>query len=147
METDAFCINESVYGKHLSYGQAYKILDNDLVKNQYLILGDLDKSVWIPHYCFAPSNEEVEFLESLTIDDQISDPINDIIEVTLTLSSGARRWCTFCTPAHLQTILVSNKYFSDQHTVFVPILSKEAVEESLDALTRQGELMDVTRPL
>ena len=142
------CINEGVFSKHLTYGKLYEAVKIDLEKRQVYIKGNTGKSVWIPSYCFEdPSRARIAVVAQIVVDDEITDQSHGLVEVTLTMEDGERRWCSFCTPSYLSEILVSNKYFENFSTIFVESLTRDRVEEVLNELTREGRLFGVTRSL
>jgi hypothetical protein len=102
----------------------------------------------------------VQTLVSFTIDDPIED---SLVEVTVTLSDGERRWCTFVIPQHLETCgeLVAGTesrpaggpkrpvrfHYGNQHMIIASELSLPLIEVMLFEIDRQGELEACTQPL
>ena len=52
---------------------------------------------WFEQSLFNLSGDEVITLVEVNIDDQIDDPRNDVVGVTVTLSDGSERSCIFAT--------------------------------------------------
>ena len=139
------CVNEGVFSKQLTYGKIYEALETDLDKRQVYIKGNTGKRVWIPNYCFEdPEHARIAVVTEFSVDDEISDQSHGLVEVTLTLESGERRWCKFCTPSYLASLLASNAFFVDSSTIFVTSLTRTGFADVLNELTRTGCLFEVT---
>lgn len=146
------CSFESVYGADLTRGRAYEILEIDEAKRQIRVKGNRGRVRWYPAWCFDPGGNVVT-LERVQLDDKITDPEDDSVEVTVELSSGERRWCLFVTPHkfcgwgdYLAGTTV-RFHFGGRHVIIAERLSRELIEGMLRFIDGQGMLSEVTLPL
>jgi hypothetical protein len=93
------CVCESVYKQALTRGQVYAVLDQK--GKQYLVRGDNGRVRWFPQYCFVEGTPVVPTLDHFQLDDPLEATQRMPIEVTVTLSTGEKRWCLVATPAAL----------------------------------------------
>lgn len=139
-ETLLFCINESVYAQHITKGKTYTV--QELKDEQVRIQTDGGKLAWFPVSCFAM--EKPPIIVAIRIDDQIADPENDCVEVTVEFSNGEKRWTTFTTPNYLTVLLESNNYLFLPKFVFLKTLNEETIRETVVSLDKQNEFIGVS---
>ena len=149
------CITESSYGGALTRGATYEVVDADDGKRQFRVRDDRGRLRWYPATCFADGSQAVNRLSEYVIDDAIEDPSDDWVEVTVTLSDGARRWCAFTTPARVARAgddLTAGDgafhvFFGARHALIVSRISPPVIEAMLHHLDRQGRLEECTLKL
>lgn len=147
------CVSESVYREAITRGQLYELLDRDDEKGQIRIVGDDGRTRWFPSYCFNFEEDSVPVLKDFTIDDTISNPLNDNIEVSMELSDGTWRWCCFVTPSLLATngAWVEGTHirfhYGLHHFIIVNELSIPTITKILREIDGQGELIECSLPL
>ncbi len=87
-----------------------------------------------------------------TIDDPITDPLIDTVEVTIDFGDQ-RRWLFFITPQLLASAgdFVEGTgirlHLGEKHMVVVSVLSEAVIDRVLRSLYAAGELMGRTLPL
>lgn len=140
-----YCKNESVHEEHIAIGTAYEILD--IKKDNIKIRGSLrGRLVWLPKYCF--SKKEVATIKKIKLDDEIRDPANDCIEVTIVFKNGKKRWTNFTTLKYLDGLLNEFRdYLDGRWFIILKEITKENVEAAVMDLYKQNELKKVTRKL
>jgi LAO/AO transport system kinase len=85
-------------------------------------------------------------MRSYKIDDPITDPLTDNIEVTIEFEDGSRRWLFFATPAHLASVgdwipgTQVRMHLGERHMIVVGQLNEVIVDKVLKELDAQGEL-------
>ena len=150
---DVLCICQSVYGSALTRGKVYSANRVDLEHRQYRVRGDNGRSAWFPWYCFASPGTELPELVRYSIDDPIEDGDDVIVEVTVELSTGERRWCRFSTPDALTDsgwVLGDTDvhfHYGNRHLIVVSRLSHDVIAAALKWLDVQDDLVDCTIPL
>lgn len=92
-------------------------------------------------------------LKDFKIDDTISDPLNDTIEVSMKLSDGTWRWCCFVTPS----VLANNGdwvegtrirfHYGLHHFIIVNEVSIPTITKILREIELQGKLIECSLPL
>lgn len=143
IDTDVFCIDESMYNMHLTKHNVYKVHKVDLEKQMIRIKGDAGRLVWISTLCFSKIKQPK--IVKIAIDDALNNSNNVCVEVTIKYENNARRWTTFMTVQYLQELLIGGKYFHSGKFIFVKSLSKKIILETIKELDLNNELNDVTR--
>jgi hypothetical protein len=92
------CIAVGTHGAALTRGRQYTLLVHDPEREAVYIEGDGGRFRWFPQSLFDPTGAQVRVLRAFVLDDPISDPREDCIQVTVELSDGQRRACFFATP-------------------------------------------------
>lgn len=140
-----YCKDESTYEEHISIGTAYEILD--IKKTTIRVRGSLrGRLVWLPKYCF--STKAVIAIKKIKLDDEIRDPANDCIEVTITFNNGKKRWTNFTTLKYLDGLLNEfHSYLDAGGFIILKEITKENIEAAVIDLYKQNELKKVTRKL
>ena len=147
------CIRESVYRGALTRGNTYRVIAEKPEEGKVRVEADNRRMRWFPDYCFAPAGTAVPTLSRFTVDGKIENATDDIIEVTVELSDGQRRWCWFGTPKALircgELIDGTNIrfHFGLQHFIVATSISLDLIEKMLWYIDGQGDLLDCTRPL
>jgi len=149
----ATCISESVYSDALTRGKKYTVLAVSDDGRQIKIKSNNGRQRWFPSISFDLTGNEVPFITDIVIDDDLNDPSTASVEVTVKLSNGEDRWCFFATPDMLarssQIQLdegVINMY-GVRHLIVVSTVTGGMITQSLEAIDRQGELMNCTLPV
>lgn len=138
-----YCINESIYEKHITKHKQYEIIatKDDLIR----IKNNSGKLVWITTYCF--SDKQAPQLLSIHIDDKIEDQLNDSIEVTVIFTLQEKRWTTFVTANKIANMLSNGKeYIQSNHFIIVEEITPEKIKKVIKKLDKQNELIQVTKP-
>lgn len=86
----------------LSRGKRYTVLMLDEQLKRLFVEADDGQKRWFEIGLFDLSGGQVVTLASIRLDDEIDDPRNDVVGVTVTLSDGSERSCLFATPAWIQ---------------------------------------------
>ena len=87
-----------------------------------------------------------------TIDDPITDPLIDAVEVTVNFG-GSKRWLFFITPQQLELAgdwvegTQVRLHLGERHMVIVSSLSEEIIDKVLRQLVAEGDLENRTLPL
>jgi len=150
MTREATCINESVYSDALTRGKRYSIVEINSDKEQVRAVGDHNRTRWFPLYCFDLENKPVPMLLFYSIEDDLQ--VDACVEVNIKLSTGALRWCWFCTPTAFQTNgdMVPDTdirfHYGNQHTIIVTELSYEVIDYILKYMDSRNKLLDCTLP-
>ena len=98
---------------------------------------------------FEPVTDSFDY----TIDDEFEDGEDAVVEVTVSLSNGEKRWCDFATAAALSgwgwTIEGTDALFQhpNGHRVIVTSLTRDVIDRVLHYLDRHDELVESTIPL
>ncbi len=145
MGDTVFCKNESVYEEHIAIGAAYEVLD--IKKTTIRVRGALrGRQVWLPKDCF--SKKAVVGIKKIKLDDEIRDPTNDCIEVTVVFENGKKRWTNFTTLKYLDGLLNEFRdYIDGRGFIILKEITKENVKAAVIDLYKQNELKKVTRRL
>ncbi|MCG8385766.1 MAG: hypothetical protein MJA30_09510 [Cytophagales bacterium] len=114
MKSKVFCIDESIYGNHITKRLSYIV--HELKDGQLRIRNNNQKLVWLPASCFVES--EIPSIVSINIDDEINNPKNDCIEVTVEFDNEEKRWATFTTVEWLKSLLKDNDYVIGKGLIF-----------------------------
>ena len=152
--SELVCVRESVYPSALTRGKRYTVIAADDAKQQVRVKGNNGRARWFPLYCFEESTRSVPTLATYHLDDPISADDALSIEVTVELSDGERRWCTFITPAALadsgdHAIEGTQVFFryNLRHLVVARALSEDLIGRMLHYIDSQGDLAECTQPL
>lgn len=151
--SEVVCISESVYRGALTRGKHYSVLAADPDARQFRVRGDNGRARWFPAYCFDRGDRPVPVLAGFQLDDSIEPGEDLLIEVTVQLSSGERRWCVFATPAALASCgdwiegTEISFHYHNRHIIVAGRLSEERIERVLRYIDAQGELIECTLPL
>jgi hypothetical protein len=147
------CISEATYPDALTRGKRYKLLALDEAKEQLQLVGDNQRTRWYPVQLFDFENHIVATLQSYTVDDQIIDRNNAVVEVTVKLSTGELRWCIFATPRALTANggwIPNTKvrwHYGNRHIIIANEITNDLIEIMLNHLDTQNELINCTIPL
>jgi hypothetical protein len=134
-----YCIDESVYSQHLTKRREYEVVD--WKEGQVRIKGDTQRLVWLPAACF--SEGPIPAIRTVKIDDPITDPENDCVEVTVEFTNEERRWTRFTTPTWIAGYLQDTASFlPGSGFIIVKALQREAIETTIHELDRQNELLE-----
>jgi len=88
-----------------------------------------------------------------TIDDTITDPLRDTVEVTIDFGSGRKRWLFFITSQQLAAVgdwiegTRIRLHLGERHMIVVGELSESVIDKVLRLLHTSGELEARTLPL
>ncbi|OWA33534.1 hypothetical protein B9G55_22795 [Saccharibacillus sp. O16] len=138
------CLRVGGYGHALTKGKVYEAVAEGT--HQFRITGDHNKRVWIDKSYFVTGKVEVPILSSWKFDDECENL--DLIEVTITFSTGMKRWCLVTTPQrlvrHFADAQLDVPGFHIQHLIIVKTLNVEDVEHTLRHLDEQGEIEKAT---
>jgi hypothetical protein len=151
--SEMVCVRESVYRYALTRGQRYTVFAADDAKRQVRVKGNNGRTRWFPIYCFDQSTRSVPTLATFHLDDPISADDDLSIEVTVELSDGERRWCTFVTPDALASRgdwidgTQIPFHYGNRHIVVARELSEDLIGRMLRYIDSQGELAQCTLPL
>jgi carnitine 3-dehydrogenase len=145
------CRSVGVYSDQLTRGKVYAVLDRD-DRGQVTIRTDLDRTRKFPGDHFLPGRQDLPRLESIRIDDPIEDADRRAIEVTVLLSDGQARWCSFITPAQLANYGdyisdTDDRFHCSSHTIVATRIDEETVKWILHELDAQDQLIAHTLPL
>lgn len=135
-----FCVNESVYSQHITKGKKYDVLE--LKEEQVRMKTDQGKLAWFPASCFG--TEKLPEIISIHIDDEIADPKNDCVEVTVEFSNGEKRWTTVATTRHLDKLLESNPYLVFSKFIILKELNETNIRETIVSLDKQNKFTPVS---
>lgn len=140
-----FCKSESLYEEHISMGTGYEI--HGIKENTVRIRGALrNRLVWLPKGCF--SKKEVAAIKKIRLDNEVKDPLNDCIDVTISFTNGKKRWAWFTTLKYLEGLMDEHRnYIEGAHTIILKEVTKENVEFAVMDLYRRDELKQQTRKL
>tara|TARA_B110000211_G_C14075699_1_gene551921 strand:+ start:1870 stop:2316 length:447 start_codon:yes stop_codon:yes gene_type:complete len=139
-----FCSDESVYSEHITKRKSYLIQETKT--DQFRIINNQGKLVWLPAICFVPC--EIPTITLINIDDEIKNKFNDCIEVTISFSDEEKIWTTFMTTNYLKDHLsTENQFFIGNNTIIVEEITKIIIESTVMNLDRQNELIEVCRKL
>ncbi|MDQ0060016.1 hypothetical protein [Paenibacillus harenae] len=141
------CTSIDVYEHALTRGKVYEVVDED--ENNYRIVGDHGRRVWISKYNFASIEESVLIMKTWQFDDDIDK--YELIEVTITFDDESKRWCVITTPEkiveYFDNELMSPPGINMKHLIIMKTTRTEDVETMLKHLDNQNELIEVTIPL
>ena len=147
------CISESIYHDALTRGKQYEVLEVDSEKHQIRIRGDNEQCRWFPMNCFDFGNRPVSIMTGLTIDDPIKPGDESLVEVTVSFSTGERRWCLFGTPAALSnggSFIEDTRirfHYANRHLIIADVLTEALIERILHYIDSQNELIECSLPL
>lgn len=137
-----FCINESSYSEHLTKRKEYTVAN--IKPDQIRLKNNNGKLVWLPDYLFTKEN--IPDITLINIDDEISDELNDCIEVTVFFSNGERRWTTFITLKRVQKLFNEHRtYLAGKGIIIVQKINKEIIEKTIIEMDKQNVLIEETR--
>ena len=137
-----YCIDEAVYSEHIKKRNRYEVIDSK--DDQLRIKGDNERLIWLPVICFV--DYEPPAIISIKIDDEISNPENDCVEVTIEFANGERRWAIFATPKWLsERFNEFTSHVTATGFTFLPLINKENIEKAINELDRFNELIEVTQ--
>jgi len=142
-----YCIDQSAYEIHVTKRKIYKVeqvgIDSKLGKVR--IKGNQNRLVWLPELLFSKRNQPK--IVSINIDDKISDPKNDCVEITVTFEDDKKYWLRALTPNYLITILPkSDSCYFDQNALFLNQISKEFINKAITELDNSNELNKLLLP-
>jgi len=144
MAQKAFCINELVYSQHITKRRSYEIVDSK--EDQIRIKSNKGKLVWLPSHCFT--EDRIPEITSIDIDDEIDDPENDVVEVTISFDSGEKRWVTFSTIQWLYQLLDENTdYVLGTGFIILKEMNRKNIEIAISDLDKQHKLIEVSQKL
>lgn len=145
------CICVSVYAQALTRGRQYTILDQK--GKQYLLEGDNGRVRLFPNYCFTEGVISVPVLAHFQIEHPLELAETTILEVTVTLSTGEKRWCLVATPAALahggnwiEGTTIPFRY-GLRHLIIASELNEVLIGRMLHYIDSQGQLLECTLPL
>ena len=151
------CTSESVFRGALTRGANYTPLAVDETKRQVRITGDNGRARWFPFCCFDLRGGEAPTLVTFDLEDclevQAGEKPIDNVEVSLTLSSGQRRWCVFVTPAglaHTGHCIDGTQvlfHYCNRHLIVAEELTFELIGRMLREIDSKGELTSCTLPI
>ncbi|MFD0588733.1 hypothetical protein ACFQZE_12100 [Paenibacillus sp. GCM10027627] len=129
------------------------MLDESFEKEQIRIKGDNNRTRWFPTGYFDDPNSSVPIIQSWKFDDEIDDDSEnsiELIEITITFSTGNKRWCWICTKAGLIDYIDRNmdgSVFYLENRIVVKDFNYDVVNEALHELDQQNQIIGATRPL
>jgi hypothetical protein len=141
-----------VYQAALTRGRRYTILATDDERHQVRIKGDNGRTRWFPAFCFSSDSRPVPTLARYQLEDPIEPNQDNIIEVTMRLSDGQRRWCIFATPMALGNCrdwIEGTQipfYYCNRHLIIAGELSEDLIGRMLRYIDCQGYLAECTLP-
>jgi len=147
------CVNVCVHGNALTRGEIYSLAGFDSKKRVVQMRGGRARKGWFPAYCFAPPDEPIVTLESYTIDDPLEEGDDALVDVTVTLSNGEKRFCIMATPVALSKCgnwVEGTKvpfHYGNGFLIVVRKLSVDLIDRVLRYLDSQDELVECTTPL
>src|SRR5215470_2088546 len=89
---------------------------------------------------------ETQWLLTYSIDDAITDPLRDTVEVTVDFGGGRKRWLFFITPQQLAAVgdwiegTRIRMHLGERHMIIVGELSESVIDKVLHQLHASGEL-------
>lgn len=87
-------------------------------------------------------------IKKIRLDDEIVDPKNDCIDVTISFNNGKKRWAWFTTLKYLEGLMDEHRnYFIGPHVIILKEITKENIETAIIEIDKQNELKEVTRKL
>lgn len=145
------CRSVGTYADHLTRGKAYAVLERDEA-DQITVRSDLERTRKFPGKLFLPGKRYLPKLEEIRFDDPIDGASRHAIEVTVRLSNGRRRWCSFSTPVGLASYGdtigdTDERFHCSSHLIVATRIDEETVSWILRALDAQDELIARTLPL
>ncbi len=147
-----FCTSVGIYKEALTRGKLYEVLDEDLDKGQVKVKGDNNRTRWFRKSYFEDASGSVPVVESWKFDDEIQDESENSlehIEITVTFSTGEKRWCSICTKAGLADYIDRNLNGSVlffENLIIVKSFTRDVVSKALNELDQQNQLICATRP-
>ncbi|SNR14479.1 hypothetical protein [Tenacibaculum jejuense] len=136
-----YCINEALYADHITKRKRYFI--KDVKTDQFRILNNNNKLVWIPSYCFT--NYKAPEIISINIDDEINDKYNSCIEVTIKFDDGSKRWAIFMTINHLNNLFNEYRdYVTGNRLILTKEINENMIKKAIHELDKQNELYENT---
>jgi len=141
-----FCIAESSYEMHLTKHNKYLIAAiGEGSKESIRIKGNANRLVWISNLHFSKIKQAE--ITKITIDDEIRNPIDDSIEVTISFTDGTRSWLNIMTPNYLSGLLDTNKsYFNNKNSVFIKEISESNIHKVITEMDKSNSLLEVVKP-
>ena len=145
------CICVSVYAEALTRGQQYTILNQK--EKQYQVQGDNGRVRWFPTYCFVEGEVSVPVLTHFQLDTSLESALEICLEVTVTFSTGEKRWCWVATPAALSRCgdwiegTTIPFHYGIPHLIIAAEVNEELIERMLRYIDSQGRLLECTLPL
>ncbi|MDI6803844.1 MAG: hypothetical protein QME58_08360 [Bacteroidota bacterium] len=136
-----YCIGESVYSNHITKRNCYTIFESK--ENTYRIKNDSNKLVWIPKTCFV--DHEIPAIVSINVDDEIKNPNNDCVEVTIEFSDGKKYWTTFVTVEYLENLMKSRNYLVLNEFIIINEISEIDIHTVIQEMDRTNELNTVLK--
>lgn len=150
---ELICICESVYQGALTRGRRYTVLSKDDERRQIRIQGDNGRTRWFPAFCFSQGDQSVPTLARYQVDELTGQDEDKMVEVTVHLSDGERRWCIFATPmalANCGSWIEGTQvpfHYCNRHIIIAGELSEILIGRMLQYIDSQGELAECTLPL
>lgn len=142
MNQTIFCVDESIYSDHITKRKSYMV--QDAKDGQIRIKNNRQKLVWLPESCFTDC--EIPTISSISIDDQINDPKNDCVEVTISFDNGEKRWATFTTIEWLKKLLNEHvNHVLGTGLILLKEINEDNIELTITQLDAQNELIEATR--
>jgi hypothetical protein len=147
------CIDVSIYMGALTRGKTYDVLERDTEKRQVRLQADNGRVRWFPFYCFAIAGQEYLKVESIVVENPISNPYCDAVEITLHVVAGdkeSKRWCYFLTPAYVYQMFenpAAAPLTLGRHGIFVPVLTEEQIQSAVKYLETHNLLEECTLAL
>ena len=142
-----YCEDESMYSQHLTKRKQYLIFEvgTDLKEGKLRIKGNSNRLVWIPESFFSKNQQPT--IKSICMDDEIENPQNDYVEITVTFSNNYRGWFRIATLNYIKdSISISNKFFMDRNVVIVNEILKERIEAIIHELDLSNQLVSLLLP-
>ena len=147
------CVKESVYSAALTRGETYEVTEVDQAKHQVRLRGESGRTRWFPMHCFVEGSIKVPVLAGFSVDDPLDGRSQGLVEVTVELTGGQKRWCLVATPKGLVSSGeeleggVAEFHAPNHHLLIISSLTVGTIGALLRHLDSQGELEACTLPL
>ena len=137
-----YCVDESVYSDHITKRGKYEVFQSE--KGQLRIKSNHQKLVWIPKDCFV--DDKLPEIVNIQIDDEIKDPENDCVEVTVEFSDGEKRWTAFATINWVRNLFNDHtNHVIGSGFIFLRKIDRENIKTAIKELDRFNELIELAR--
>jgi hypothetical protein len=150
---ELICITEASYAGALTRGRRYVAVAEDDEKKQVKVRADTGRICWFPAACFVPHDHSVLSVIRVVLDDHVDRSHTGVIEVTVELSDGQRRWCMVSTPEGVSRLMQAQLpagrllLYGASHLIVVDTLSPAMIEQAIRYIERQNDLLASTLPI
>lgn len=139
-----YCISWEGYETHITKRNLYEVfkIGEGSKEGKLRIKNNQEKLVLITELCFT--SQPIPEIQTISIDDEITDESNFCVEVTIKFINGTKFWTTFMTTEYLENLLTYNRrHITGERLIFTKKLNQTIINDTIHELDRINGLTNL----